>query len=237
MRRRRTRLMRRDDGLGRFDARRDDPRRHVRGPGLRHLPGPTSMLTEIVKGKTATRSPDPQGGAARGDRASPSRRSGSSAQCSGSACAQGRAAQGEGDSAPRRVGPGPGDELKRGGSSSLSPPPLQPGTRLRLPRGRKLPASAWLGCAARSIWSGATARATLDVCPVDELPLGSVKIVRAANSDRRVPRDGELYAIEDRCSHDDGPLCEAIGTPTSASRSALAGARFDITTGAALFLP
>jgi len=49
----------------------------------------------------------------------------------------------------------------------------------------------------------------LDVCPVDELPPGEVKIVHAGPISVGVYNlDGEYYAIEDRCSHDDGPLCE-----------------------------
>ena len=49
----------------------------------------------------------------------------------------------------------------------------------------------------------------LDVCPVEELPPGEVKIVHAGLISLGVYNlDGEYYAIEDRCSHDDGPLCE-----------------------------
>ena len=51
--------------------------------------------------------------------------------------------------------------------------------------------------------------AELDVCPVEELPPCSVKIVYAGDIAVGVYNlDGELYAIEDRCSHDDGPLAE-----------------------------
>ena len=49
----------------------------------------------------------------------------------------------------------------------------------------------------------------LDVCPVEELPPGEMKIVTAGLVSVGVYNlDGEYYAIEDRCSHDDGPLCE-----------------------------
>jgi 3-phenylpropionate/trans-cinnamate dioxygenase ferredoxin subunit len=49
---------------------------------------------------------------------------------------------------------------------------------------------------------------------------------------------GELYAIEDQCTHDEGPLCE--GEFDCEERVAICprhGARFDITTGRALTLP
>lgn len=49
----------------------------------------------------------------------------------------------------------------------------------------------------------------LDVAAADEFPPGSSKIVRHGSLFVGVYNcGGELYAIEDRCSHDDGPLCE-----------------------------
>jgi 3-phenylpropionate/trans-cinnamate dioxygenase ferredoxin component len=71
----------------------------------------------------------------------------------------------------------------------------------------------------------------------DELPEGGVKIVQSGSLFLGVYRiDGELYAIEDRCSHDDGPLCEGEreGFEVICPRH---GARFDIRTGAVLALP
>jgi 3-phenylpropionate/trans-cinnamate dioxygenase ferredoxin subunit len=51
--------------------------------------------------------------------------------------------------------------------------------------------------------------AELDVCPVEELPPGAVKIVVTGSLAVGVYNcGGEYFAIEDRCSHDDGPLCE-----------------------------
>jgi 3-phenylpropionate/trans-cinnamate dioxygenase ferredoxin subunit len=50
--------------------------------------------------------------------------------------------------------------------------------------------------------------------------------------------DGELYALEDRCSHDDGPLVE--GDWDVDDRVVVCprhGARFDLTTGRPLSLP
>jgi len=52
---------------------------------------------------------------------------------------------------------------------------------------------------------------TLTVCRLDELPEGEMRLVEVEDG-RKIgvfhAADGELYAIEDRCSHDDGPLAE-----------------------------
>jgi len=82
--------------------------------------------------------------------------------------------------------------------------------------------------------------AEIEVCPLSELPPGTVRIVEVAPllAIGVYNCDGELYALEDRCSHDDGPLCE--GEFDCAERVAVCprhGARFDITTGRALTLP
>jgi 3-phenylpropionate/trans-cinnamate dioxygenase ferredoxin subunit len=82
--------------------------------------------------------------------------------------------------------------------------------------------------------------AEIDVCRLDELPPGSVQIVEAKPllTIGVYNCDGELFAIEDRCSHDDGPLCE--GEFDCVERVAVCprhGARFDIQTGRALTLP
>jgi 3-phenylpropionate/trans-cinnamate dioxygenase ferredoxin subunit len=51
--------------------------------------------------------------------------------------------------------------------------------------------------------------AEIDVAPLAEFPSGSVKIVDLGWVSIGVYNcAGRLYAIEDRCSHDDGPLCE-----------------------------
>jgi 3-phenylpropionate/trans-cinnamate dioxygenase ferredoxin subunit len=50
----------------------------------------------------------------------------------------------------------------------------------------------------------------ITVCAAEELPEGEMRLVEAQGRKIGVFRcgDGELYAIEDRCSHDDGPLAE-----------------------------
>jgi 3-phenylpropionate/trans-cinnamate dioxygenase ferredoxin component len=81
--------------------------------------------------------------------------------------------------------------------------------------------------------------ASLEVCPLDELPPGSVKIVRAGQLALGVYNvDGDLYAIEDRCSHDDGPLCEGDWDPEERVVTCPRhGSNFDLRTGEALTLP
>jgi len=81
--------------------------------------------------------------------------------------------------------------------------------------------------------------AEIDVCPVDELPPGRTKIVRSGGLAVCVYNlAGGLYAIEDRCSHDDGPLCEGDWDPDEGVVVCPRhGANFDIRTGEALTLP
>lgn len=81
--------------------------------------------------------------------------------------------------------------------------------------------------------------AELDVCPVEELPPGHVKIVHAGQVSVGVYNlNGELYAIEDRCSHDDGPLCEGyFDADEGIAICPRHGANFDIRSGRALTLP
>jgi 3-phenylpropionate/trans-cinnamate dioxygenase ferredoxin component len=51
---------------------------------------------------------------------------------------------------------------------------------------------------------------TLTVCPVDELAEGEMRLVETDGRKIGVFHcvGGDLVAIEDRCSHDDGPLAE-----------------------------
>ncbi len=81
--------------------------------------------------------------------------------------------------------------------------------------------------------------AELEVCPLDELPPGAVKIVRSGELAVGVYNvDGELYAIEDRCSHDDGPLCEGDWDPEEMVVTCPRhGSNFDLRSGEALTLP
>ncbi len=79
----------------------------------------------------------------------------------------------------------------------------------------------------------------IEALPLDELPDGSMRLIPADGMMVGLYRcAGQLYAIEDRCSHDDGPLCEGewdcgaceVVCPRH-------GSRFDLRTGNALSLP
>ena len=81
--------------------------------------------------------------------------------------------------------------------------------------------------------------AVIEVGPLDEFPPNSVKIVSAGSIAVGVYNlDGEFYAIEDRCSHDDGPLAEGDFDPeTGVAVCPRHGAQFDIRTGRPRTLP
>ena len=79
----------------------------------------------------------------------------------------------------------------------------------------------------------------IDVCPVEELPPGTMKLVRAGLLEVGVYNcGGEYFAIEDRCSHDDGPLAEGDFDPDEGvAICPRHGSKFDVRTGRALTLP
>ena len=82
--------------------------------------------------------------------------------------------------------------------------------------------------------------AEIDVCPLAELPPGTVRIVEAAPllTIGVYNCDGELFALEDQLLPRRRPLCE--GDFDCGERVAVCprhGARFDIATGRALTLP
>ena len=80
----------------------------------------------------------------------------------------------------------------------------------------------------------------IDVCPADQLPAGEMKLVEAADGAKIGVFNcgGELYAIEDRCSHDDGPLAEGeFDVETCTVECPRHGSLFDLTTGKPKTLP
>jgi 3-phenylpropionate/trans-cinnamate dioxygenase ferredoxin component len=80
---------------------------------------------------------------------------------------------------------------------------------------------------------------TVEVCALDELPPGSMKLVPAGSITVGVFNcGGTLYAIEDRCSHDDGPLAEGDWDHDACTVICPRhGSQFDLATGRPLSLP
>jgi 3-phenylpropionate/trans-cinnamate dioxygenase ferredoxin subunit len=79
----------------------------------------------------------------------------------------------------------------------------------------------------------------VDVCIITELPPGERRELLVEGIDISIFNcDGALYAIEDRCSHDDGPLGEGeLDQATCTIECPRHGARFDLKTGRPLTLP
>ena len=79
----------------------------------------------------------------------------------------------------------------------------------------------------------------IDICPVAELPPGTHRVVEHDDLEIGVFNvEGELFAIEDRCSHDDGILLEGEVDPERcAVECPRHGSWFDLRTGRPLNLP
>lgn len=79
----------------------------------------------------------------------------------------------------------------------------------------------------------------MSVCAAEELAPGEMRLVEADGRKIGVFNcEGALYAIEDRCSHDDGPLAEG---PFDADSCTIEcprhGSLFDLTSGRPKTLP
>jgi 3-phenylpropionate/trans-cinnamate dioxygenase ferredoxin component len=79
----------------------------------------------------------------------------------------------------------------------------------------------------------------IDVCTVSELPIGERKLVEWEDLEIGVFNcRGEYFAIEDRCSHDDGPLAEGeFDAGTCTVECPRHGSLFDLRTGRPKTLP
>ena len=79
----------------------------------------------------------------------------------------------------------------------------------------------------------------IDVCPLSELPPGSRRIVEWEDLEIGVFNcGGDLLAIEDRCSHDNGPLAEGeFDEARCTVECPRHGSLFDLRTGAPKTLP
>jgi 3-phenylpropionate/trans-cinnamate dioxygenase ferredoxin subunit len=80
----------------------------------------------------------------------------------------------------------------------------------------------------------------IDVCAKADLPEGEMKLIETPDG-REIGVfncGGELLAIEDRCSHDDGPLAEGeFDTSACTVECPRHGSLFDLKTGRPKTLP
>jgi 3-phenylpropionate/trans-cinnamate dioxygenase ferredoxin subunit len=79
----------------------------------------------------------------------------------------------------------------------------------------------------------------IEVCPVDELKPGQRRLIEWEDLEIGVFNcAGNLYAIEDRCSHDDGPLAEGeFDDEACTVECPRHGSLFDLKTGKPMTLP
>src|SRR5579875_1418443 len=79
----------------------------------------------------------------------------------------------------------------------------------------------------------------IEVCPTSELAPGAVRVVEWEDLEIGVFNcGGEILAIEDRCSHDDGPLAEGeIDAAACTVECPRHGSLFDLRTGRPQTLP
>lgn len=79
----------------------------------------------------------------------------------------------------------------------------------------------------------------IDVCPESELPPGALRTVQWEDIELMVVNcNGELLAMEDRCSHDNGSLAEGeIDCAAATVECPRHGALFDLRSGRPLTLP
>ena len=79
----------------------------------------------------------------------------------------------------------------------------------------------------------------IDICPLDELPPGGKRLVVHEDLEIGVINcRGEIFAIEDRCSHDDGELVDGeLDEEDCAIECPRHGSRFDLRTGKPMNLP
>jgi 3-phenylpropionate/trans-cinnamate dioxygenase ferredoxin subunit len=81
--------------------------------------------------------------------------------------------------------------------------------------------------------------ADVEVAQLEDLPSGSMRLVTIGSVTIGVYNcSGRFYAIEDRCSHDDGPLCEGDWEPEACVVVCPRhGSRFDLESGIPMSLP
>jgi 3-phenylpropionate/trans-cinnamate dioxygenase ferredoxin subunit len=79
----------------------------------------------------------------------------------------------------------------------------------------------------------------IEICPTSELPPGAMRLVEWEDLEIGVFNcAGTIYAIEDRCSHDNGPLVEGeLDQERCTIECPRHGSLFDLRSGKPLTLP
>jgi 3-phenylpropionate/trans-cinnamate dioxygenase ferredoxin subunit len=79
----------------------------------------------------------------------------------------------------------------------------------------------------------------IEVCPLEDLAPGAMRLVEWEDLEIAIFNcSGSVYAIEDRCSHDDGPLVEGeLDEEQCTIECPRHGSLFDLKTGKPLTLP
>ena len=79
----------------------------------------------------------------------------------------------------------------------------------------------------------------IDICPLDDLPPGAMRLVEWEDLEIGVFNcAGDLLAIEDRCSHDEGNLVDReLDEADCTIECPRHGSKFDLKTGKPLNLP
>jgi len=79
----------------------------------------------------------------------------------------------------------------------------------------------------------------IDICPISELPPGTARIVEWEDLEIAIFNcNGQLHAIEDRCSHDNGNLADGPFDPDACTvECPRHGSLFDLRTGTPKTLP
>jgi 3-phenylpropionate/trans-cinnamate dioxygenase ferredoxin component len=82
-------------------------------------------------------------------------------------------------------------------------------------------------------------RTFVDICPIDDLPPGAKRVVMWEDLEIGIVNcGGEILAVEDRCSHDDGDLMEGdVDEESCTVECPRHGSVFDLRTGKPLNLP
>jgi 3-phenylpropionate/trans-cinnamate dioxygenase ferredoxin subunit len=79
----------------------------------------------------------------------------------------------------------------------------------------------------------------IDICSISDLPPGAMRMVEWEDLEIGVFNcNGDIYAIEDRCSHDNGTLVEGVLDQDKCTvECPRHGSLFDLKTGKPLTLP